>query len=138
MAPDLPRKKDHLPCGGACRRLTITRPTSSPGGEMRERDEWTRRVLGVLRHDLTLVALAVAFVVLSAGVFAFANREDEDIVAHDESSVASDASFDADDASFDADDASFDAEPLLGETWNPVARLESSEEDDESILESTE
>src|SRR5262245_59008188 len=105
---------------------------------MRERDEWTRRVLGVLRHDLTLVALAVAFVVLSAGVFAFANREDEDIVAHDESSVASDASFDADDASFDADDASFDAEPLLGETWNPVARLESSEEDDESILESTE
>ena len=95
---------------------------------MRDRDEWTRRVLGVLRHDLTLVALAVAFVVLSAGVFAVANREDEDIVAQDENDTAI--------AEFEP---AFDIEPVSADARSPVARLESSEEAlDDSVLESTE
>src|SRR5262245_21525874 len=83
-------------------------------------DEWTRRVLGVLRHDLTLVALAVAFVVLSAGVFAVANRED--LVAQAESTrtaaqdadaqaVAGDGSWRA--ALFQTTDASAGVEPVL-------------------------
>src|SRR5262245_65057664 len=92
------------------------------------RDEWTRRVLGVLRHDLTLVALAVAFVVLSAGVFAVANREDEDIVAQDENDTAI--------AEFEP---AFDIESVSADAWSPVARFESSEEAlDDSVLESTE
>jgi murein DD-endopeptidase MepM/ murein hydrolase activator NlpD len=37
---------------------------------MSQKREWTRTVLGILRHDLTLVGLVVAFVVTSAGVFA--------------------------------------------------------------------
>ena len=35
---------------------------------------WTRMVLGILRHDLTLVALVVTFVVAGAGVFALVQR----------------------------------------------------------------
>ncbi len=43
---------------------------------MRLKREWTRTVLGILRHDLTLVALVVAFVVYCAGVFAVVQRQD--------------------------------------------------------------
>lgn len=50
----------------------------------RSRD-WTRTVLGILRHDLTLVALVVSCVVLGAGVFAFAKPRDA------ESNIVSDA-----------------------------------------------
>ena len=43
---------------------------------MNQEREWIRPVLGILRHDLTLVALIVAFVVVSAGVFALVRRDD--------------------------------------------------------------
>ena len=43
---------------------------------MSQLQRWTRTVLGILRHDLTLVALVVAFVVVCAGVFATLQRED--------------------------------------------------------------
>lgn len=42
---------------------------------MSQERRWTRTVLGILRHDLTLVALVVAFVVVCAGVFASLRRE---------------------------------------------------------------
>jgi len=83
---------------------------------MRPNDEWTRRVLGILRHDLTLVALAVAFVVLSAGVFAVADRED--IVAHD-ATAGADEPVVADlwrASSFQSVDATLAGEPVLEST----------------------
>ncbi len=43
---------------------------------MSQQREWTRTLLGILRHDLTLVALVVAFVVVCAGSFAIVQRED--------------------------------------------------------------
>ena len=91
---------------------------------MRQSADWTHRVLAVLRHDLTLVALAVAFVVLSAGVFAVASRED--LVAQDESPAVS--------------DAASDAEPVLADTWRADASFESADAvfGDGPILESTE
>jgi len=43
---------------------------------MNRKRAWTRTVLGILRHDLTLVALVVSFVVVSAGVFASSEQSD--------------------------------------------------------------
>jgi murein DD-endopeptidase MepM/ murein hydrolase activator NlpD len=45
---------------------------------MSQNRDWTRTVLGILRHDLTLVALVVAFVVTSVGVFAAVQRQNAD------------------------------------------------------------
>jgi len=89
---------------------------------MSRKADWTRKVLGVLRNDLTLVALAVAFVVLSAGVFVVANRED--IVAHDA----------------DALDGPFDSETVLADTQSIDDSLANSDAlfDAGSLLESTE
>src|SRR3990172_8263154 len=42
---------------------------------MSRQREWTRTVLEILRHDATLVALVVAFVVLCVGVFGILQRE---------------------------------------------------------------
>jgi len=43
--------------------------------------QWIRTALGVLRHDLTLVALFVALVVLGAGIFGVSTRR-PDAAAH--------------------------------------------------------
>jgi murein DD-endopeptidase MepM/ murein hydrolase activator NlpD len=43
---------------------------------MKRMRAWTRTVLGILQHDLSVVALVVSFVVVSAGVFASVQRRD--------------------------------------------------------------
>lgn len=47
---------------------------------------WSWMVLGILRHDLTLVVLVVSLVVLSAGVFTLANRDRGESYAEAEAS----------------------------------------------------
>jgi len=83
-----------------------------------------------------LVALAVALVVLSAGVFAVANRED--IVAQDESSTAPDTAFDSGPAL--ADGWRADGSFADGTFESADASYESTEGllDESEILESTE
>jgi murein DD-endopeptidase MepM/ murein hydrolase activator NlpD len=46
---------------------------------MIEPPDWTRTVLGILRHDVTLAALVVAFVVVSSGVFAILHEQEVDL-----------------------------------------------------------
>jgi murein DD-endopeptidase MepM/ murein hydrolase activator NlpD len=68
---------------------------------MSRKRAWTRTVLGILQHDLSLVALVVSFVVVCAGVFASVQRGD---------SISNTVSL----ASVEIE-ASTDAQPLLAE-----------------------
>jgi len=62
---------------------------------MSRKRAWTRTVLGILRHDLTLVALVVTFVVVGAGVFALVQRNDADSNVVMRASAESEAPADA-------------------------------------------
>jgi murein DD-endopeptidase MepM/ murein hydrolase activator NlpD len=62
---------------------------------MNRKREWTRTVLGIVRHDLTLVALVVTSVVVCAGIFASVRPVEADSNAV---SVASAQTAPADDA----------------------------------------
>jgi murein DD-endopeptidase MepM/ murein hydrolase activator NlpD len=62
---------------------------------MSRKRAWTWKVLGILQHDLCLVALVVSFVVVCAGVFASLQRGDSISNTVSLASVESEASTDA-------------------------------------------